>query len=291
MTISPSVLMGIGLFVSISNSTPRAVRTSFHAPCVPWRNEAQHAGELPDSAEFQAVEVEVAVVDLGARLDDVAAAIVAAIADGDLEGFTLVTWSFSRMVAVKGRALRAPWRPPAHSRSGRTASSTWMQPLRKIGGKPDAGDVEEGVAVDGAEVDRPRIAGQDDVGGLCEVHRDAERAGEVVGRAQRNDAEREAAFLDRQRAGGDGAVAAAQDDEIRAFAQPDDVAGDFRQRVERLYGDVETAGVQPPDNGVYRFAATARFGIDEQQRPFLDLFKRLAFLRVLSEHHMERNGP
>ena len=48
---------------------------------------AQHAGELPDGVEFQAVEVEMAVVDLRARLDDVAAAIVAAVADGDLEGF------------------------------------------------------------------------------------------------------------------------------------------------------------------------------------------------------------
>src|SRR5688500_3045894 len=38
VTISPSVLTGIGFLVSISNSRPRAVRTSSHAPCVPARN-------------------------------------------------------------------------------------------------------------------------------------------------------------------------------------------------------------------------------------------------------------
>ncbi len=134
------------------------------------------------------------------------------------------------------------------------------------------------MAVDGAEVDLARVAGKDDVGRLSQIHRDAERAGEVVGGAKRNDAERQAAFDDRQRAGGDGAVAAAKDDEVGAFAQPDDVAGDFRQRVERLDGDVEAAPVQPPDDGVYGLAAAARLGVYEQERPFLDLFQGSRFL-------------
>ena len=51
VTISPSVLTGMGRFVSISNSTQRAVRTSFHAPCLPERK----ARSMP--ASFQTLRI------------------------------------------------------------------------------------------------------------------------------------------------------------------------------------------------------------------------------------------
>ena len=106
-----------------------------------------------------------------------------------------------------------------------------------------------------------------------EIHRNAERARKIVGGAERNDAERQPAFDDGHGAGRDGAVAAAKNDEIGAFAQPDDVAGDLGQGVERLDRDVDAAPVQPSDDRVDGLAAAAGFRVDEQQRSFLDLFQ------------------
>ena len=59
------------------------------------------------------------------------------------------------------------------------------------------------------------MAGEDDVGGGVEVVRDAEGAGEVVGRAHRQDAEGEPAGLDPGRRHPQAAVAAADDGAVR----------------------------------------------------------------------------
>ena len=149
--------------------------------------------------------------------------------------------------------------------------SFWLQALGKLGAEPDACDIEEGMAVDRAEVDFAGVAFKDDIGGLKQIHWDVERAGKIVGRAHRNDAERQPALHDGERARGDGAVAPAQNDEIGAFAQPNDIACNFGQCVKRLYRDVEPASVEASDNGVDRFAAAAGLRIDEKQRPFLGL--------------------
>ena len=145
-----------------------------------------------------------AVVDLGVGLHDIAAAIVAAVADGDLECPDL------RLGALLGDpgGERPGLRQHLDGRErvaepAEAALQAGLQPLREIGTQADAGDVEEGVAVDRSEIDAARMALDDDVGGLHEVHRNAERARQVVGGAHRDDAERQAAFHDGHRAGCD----------------------------------------------------------------------------------------
>ena len=161
--------------------------------------------------------------------------------------------------------------------------------MGEFGAEPDACDIEESVAVDRAKVDFAGVACKDDIGGLQQIHWDIERAGKIVGRAHRDDAERQPALHDGERARGDGAVAAAQDDEVGAFAQPNDIACDFGQRVKRFYRDVEAAPVEASDNGIDRLAAAAGLRIDEKQRPFLGLgqgsqcsfFSRLAEVKKM----------
>ena len=84
------------------------------------------------------------------------------------------------------------------------------------------GHVEERLAVDEAEIDPPRAALRDDAGGRVEVRRDAERAGEIVGGAHRQDAERQAALDHPERRRVDGAVAAADRDAVDVAPMLDD---------------------------------------------------------------------
>ena len=105
-----------------------AARRAHLVPCAvrAGAERAQHAGKLPDPAELQAVEVEMAVVDLRVGLDDVAAAVVAAVADGDLEGLHLRHFAPVADRRGEGPRLRSARCAAARrSRVGRNASSVW----------------------------------------------------------------------------------------------------------------------------------------------------------------------
>ena len=214
--ISPSALTGRGRLVRISNSVPRSVRTSDQAPCSPGAEALQHQRELPDRPHLEAVEVEVAIVDRRVGRDDRAAAVEPAVADRDLHR----PGPHRRAVLADpgGEAAGLGERPERRHRVAEPAPAP-LQVARELAGEigrePDSGDVEEQLAVDAAEVDPPPVPGEDDVGRLVEVGRDAERAGEVVRGAGRQDAERQAGLDEARRRQAEAAVAARDDRDLR----------------------------------------------------------------------------
>ena len=78
----------------------------------------------------------------------------------------------------------------------------------------DAGDVEKMLAVDAPEVDPAGSARGDHPARLDQTARDLERAGEVVGRAERQDAKRQPGFDQGVGSGIEGAVPTADDDQV-----------------------------------------------------------------------------
>ena len=96
------------------------------------------------------------------------------------------------------------------------------QLLRQLRREPERSHIEEWLAVDEPEIDPPRPARRDDAGGGVEVRRNSKGPGEIVRGSDGEDAERQTRLDHAERRGIDGAVAAADDDEVDLLALLDD---------------------------------------------------------------------
>src|SRR5690606_29229061 len=117
---------------------------------------AQHGCKAPDGREFEAVEVEMAVIDLRICLDHIATAIMPAIADRDLEGLhARHPLLFPLLSYGRGEGARLQQHPGCRhgiAEASEALLEFGVQAARKIGGQADARDVEEGMAVDAAKI-------------------------------------------------------------------------------------------------------------------------------------------
>ncbi len=172
-------------------------------------------GEAPQGERPQAVEVQHVVVDLGLVVDHHAAAVVAPVADRDLDRAQVV---HAALVGDLGRE-RGPLlqHPPDGERVAERAEAALdvlAQRLRDPHREADARHVEEVAVVDQPEVDPPRPAGGRDRRGGQRVERDPERARKVVAGPERQDGERPADLEQRCRRSVHRPVAAAQHHEV-----------------------------------------------------------------------------
>ncbi len=216
--------------------------------------------------DLQAVEIELAVVDRGTLLHGHATAVVAAVAHRDLDGGDLLDHP-----VVLDRHREGP--DPAQHPHRRHRVAEHAPGLLRFGGQlagelrreADARHVEVVVAVDPAEIHRPRLRGRDEAGRRQGVERQVEGAGEVVGRAERQDREGQTALHQGGRGVVHGAVAAAEDHEVdRAGPVTDHVAAiGLRRRLLRL----DAARPQDSPHLVQIQGAVARLGVAEQQGP------------------------
>ena len=89
-----------------------------------------------------------------------------------------------------------------------------MSSAGKLGAEADAGDVEEEMAVDIAQIDVAQVAGGDDFRRLLQIRRDRHGSSKVVCGAQRQNAQRQARLGQRGSRSVERAVASADNHQI-----------------------------------------------------------------------------
>ena len=147
-------------------------------------------GKLPQLFKLETVEIEAAIVDVRIRLDG-HTAVVASVAHGNLERPHFTDDAF--MPDLRGEG---PHAPECAARRNRVAEPTLpllevaRQLPRHLDAEADARHVDEGVPVDLAEVDGAGLALDHDLCGPFHVEGSAECTSQVVGSAQRQNAER-----------------------------------------------------------------------------------------------------
>jgi hypothetical protein len=137
---------------------------------------------------------------------------------------------------------------------------------RQLGAEADAGDVEEGAAVDLAEIDPPGVAGDDQARGRDRIRFDAEGSRKIVGRAERQDAERQPGLDDGRGGGVQGAVAAADDDAMEASGLGADDLGNGTLRAAFLLDHVDAAAAQHAQDVIQGCGTASGVTVDEKQR-------------------------
>ncbi len=172
------------------------------------------------------------------------------------------------MLAWKARSRRKHAQPGDRiAEEPPTLLRVARQRPREVHAEPEARDVEIGMLVDLAEVDRAGPAARDDLRGAFEIEGQAERAGEVVGRAERQDAERQARLDDARRRGIDGAVAPADHDAPDLTGQfPDPLRHPFA-RCRMAADDIETGSPEQGFRLVAALPSGATMLVDDQEGP------------------------
>src|SRR5687767_10493370 len=167
---------------------------------------------MPD---LKAIDVELAVVRLGGALDGHPTTIMTAVAGRDLHRADDV----SRAVVIEVGAERThadeePERRHRITENAPRALRLGSELSCKLGAEADAGDVEEGMAVDFAEIDPAGISGDDEARRCHRIRVNAESTSEVVGGAERQDAERQAGFDEGWGGSVEGAITPSDDDAV-----------------------------------------------------------------------------
>src|SRR5262249_11428923 len=121
-----------------------------------------HQQQLPDPVDLQRVEVKMAVIDGGALLHRHAAAVIAAVADGDLQGLHACrTFGADDLRMKRLRLGEDAQRSERIAQAAEAALSFPGEGIGEIRGEAEARDIEEIVAVDLAEIDLALPAGGD----------------------------------------------------------------------------------------------------------------------------------
>ncbi len=139
----------------------------------------------------------------------------AAVGDVELVGEQLVALALDRDVGAERRvAGQDRQRRERVGGAAHDALEPRLDLARHLDGDAEAGQVGERPVVGHAEVDVGHLALGEHLDRAGQVERQAEAAGEVVGGAERQHAERDVAVGDVAYGGGQGAVAAADDEQV-----------------------------------------------------------------------------
>jgi len=121
------------------------------------------------------------------------------------------------------------------------------------------------VVVDDAEVERAGLAVDDHLRGVHDGKRDLQRSGEIVGGAQRQDAERKPGLHEAGRGGIQAAVAAADNHHVHLVRVPGDGGGNLLAVVGRGFDQADAAVAQQVEGIVDWLGAATRVRIEQQQ--------------------------
>ena len=210
---------------------------------------------------------DLAAVDFGG-VHHFDAAMIGAVGDADLERLHLMPLAILRLdnEVERAEAVDRPERPEQIAEAAQPA----LEAVRDGGAdhrrEADRGAVRIIIAVDHAEIDAAAPAGGDRPDRAFEIERDAERSGEAVRgaeRQQREDAVAVDQLVDRA---GERAVAAADDHHRRAVAHRRLDGGDQLLRIaHRMRGDQADARAAQQRNGAAeQLSSRPRTGVDDE---------------------------
>lgn len=150
------------------------------------------------------------------------------------------------------------------------------------GAEADARHVEEWLIIDDAEVDCAALRGGDDVHGSFDLPRYAQGAGEIIGRAERHDSQRQARLAKTFGAGVQCSVSAGDDDAIDILGKFDDRRGNVPAPVDLGDDQVESALAQMIFDGLRHLRGAPGVPVENEKGVAARLEGRVH--EVLSNH-------
>src|SRR3546814_4020086 len=163
---------------------------------------AKHEGELPEIFDLETIKIERAVVERGILLYDVTSPVETPVADRDLigaDGPRLALLADPRPEPLGSQD--DPQRGDGIAEAAEPFLDRRVELLRKFTADPDTRDIEEGMAIDRADIDPSAVTLDNDVGRRREVERAGKGARQVIRGSGGNDSQRQAALDHSRRSG------------------------------------------------------------------------------------------